>query len=58
MSNIERERLTDAIVKRLPRPETGNRGGESADKARADAHPHTAQSQREFCNTIPAIATE
>ena len=33
MSNIERERLTDAIVKRLPRPETGNRIAYDSDVA-------------------------
>ena len=31
--NIERERLTDAIVKRLPRPETGNRIAYDSDVA-------------------------
>ena len=33
MSDIERERLTDAIVKRLPRPETGNRIAYDSDVA-------------------------
>ena len=33
MSNIERERLTDAIVKRLPRPKTGNRIAYDSDVA-------------------------
>ncbi len=31
--SIERERLTDAIVKRLPRPETGNRIAYDSDVA-------------------------
>ena len=33
MSNFERERLTDAIVKRLPRPENGNRIAYDSDVA-------------------------